>query len=400
MSNETLPESPHRSESPDEESSISAIDILLILLAHKKLLTIFPLAVGAVVLGLSFLIKPVFTANTLMLPPQQQQSSAVAALLGAAGGMAGALSGVAGLKNPSDQWIALLKSRPIADAIVSEFKLREVYESEYQFQARNALAGNTRITSGKDNLITIEVDDEVPERAAKIANRYITQLQEMTKTLGVTEAAQRRLFFERQLLDVKDKLVKAEVALKDSGVGKDVLKINPEAAVGRVAQVQATIAAQEIRLSVMRGTMTESNPEYRSATAELQSLRAQLKALERDNSQEPDGKSNEYISKYREFKYFETLFEIFSRQYEMARADEASNGAVLQVVAIAEIPEYKSKPKRGLLAITAALLTFIVCLLWLMARRALARMAETPEGAQKLAALRASFGLRRTTIRA
>ncbi|MDP4299859.1 Wzz/FepE/Etk N-terminal domain-containing protein [Leptothrix discophora] len=395
-----LPQEQPSSDSSDEESSVSLVDILLVLLDHKRLLTLVPLAVGVVALGISFLIKPTFTATAQMMPPQQQQGGAVAALLGAAGGMAGALGSVAGLKNPNDQWIALLKSRPIADGIISEFKLREVYDSEYQFQARLALGGSTRIQSGKDSLITIEVDDEVPERAAKIANSYISRLQELTKTLAVTEASQRRLFFERQLGDAKDKLVKAEIALKDSGVGKDVLKINPAAAVGRVAQAQAAIAAQEVRLSVMRGSMTEANPEYRQALAELQSLRGQLKGLERDDVQDPDGKNSEYIAKYREFKYFETLMELFARQYEMARSDEASNGAILQVVAPAEVPEYKSKPKRGLIAMSATLLAFIACVLWILMSRALSRMAETPEGAEKLAALRAALGLRRRTASA
>ncbi len=387
-------------EASDEEASVSLIDILLVLLEHKRLLTLVPLGFGVIVLGISFLLKPVFTANAQMMPPQQQQGGAVAALLGAAGGMAGALGSVAGLKNPNDQWIALLKSRPIADGIISEFKLREVYDSDYQFQARLALGANTRITSGKDSLITIEVDDEVPERAAKIASSYITRLQDLTKTLAVTEASQRRLFFERQLTDAKDKLVRAEIALKDSGVGKDVLKINPAAAVGRVAQVQAMIAALEVRLSVMRGAMTEANPEFRQTTAELQSMREQLKGLERDDSPDPSGKNNDYIAKYREFKYFETLMELFARQYEMARSDEASNGAILQVVAAAEVPEYKSRPKRGLMAISATVLAFIACLLWVLARRSLNRLAETPEGAEKLAAVRASLGLRRKPARA
>jgi tyrosine-protein kinase Etk/Wzc len=134
----TPPQNPdaQASAAEDDESSVSLIDMLLVLLEHKVLLTVVPLTLGVLVLGLSFLIRPVFTANAQMMPPQQQQGGAVAALLGAAGGMAGALGSVAGLKNPNDQWIALLKSRPIADGIISEFKLRDVYESDYQFQAR------------------------------------------------------------------------------------------------------------------------------------------------------------------------------------------------------------------------------------------------------------------------
>lgn len=377
-----------------DESTVSLLDVLLVLLQHKRLLALVPLGCGVVVLGLSFLIRPVYTASAQMLPPQAAQSSAVTALLGAAGGLAGGLGSIAGLKNPNEQWIALLRSRPIADQLIAEYGLREVYDSEYQYQARLALAERTRIVTGKDNLITVEVEDVVPERAARIANSYIARLQALTRTLAVTEASQRRLFFERQLDEAKDKLVRAELALKDSGVGKDMLKINPTAAVGRVAQVQANIAALEVRLTGLRESMTDFHPETRRVAAELQSMRTQLQTLERDDARAPGRRGDDYITRYREFKYYETLQELFARQYEMARADEASNGAMLQVVAPAETPESKSRPRRGLMALAAVLLGFVACVVWVMGGWAMSRVSQDPEGAAKVDALRDALRLR------
>lgn len=378
-------------QSPPEELDVSLVDLLIVLGRHIRLLTIAPLVVGLAALGASFLMKPIYTASTQLLPPQQQQSGAMAALLGSVGGLAGSLGGMAGLKTPADQWIGLLKSRAVADALVDKFELQKIYESEYRFQARDGLAASTRITTGKDGLIDIEVDDRDPGRAAKMANAYVDELQRLTKTLAVTEAAQRRLFFQKQLSDAKDGLVKAEIALKESGVSLGTLKASPEVAVGQVAQLQAAVVAQEVKVSVMRGSLTENNPEFRLALSELSSLRSQLSRVELDTPPQRQGNNAQYISRYREFKYHETLFELFAKQYEMARADEARDGAIIQIVDAAQVPEYKSKPKRGLIAVLATALAFIVLSIHVLVSHAMRRYKAQPEGQAKMAELRNSL---------
>jgi capsule polysaccharide export protein KpsE/RkpR len=370
---------------------VSLIDLALVLARRLRLLVWLPLGVGVFVLGISFAMKPIFTASTKLLSPQQPSSTA-AALLGSIGGAAGALGGsLAGLKNPADQWVGLLKSRVISDAIVKRFKLQALYETQYEFQARNALAGNSRITVGKDGLIDIEVDDESPERAAQMTVAYVEELQRLTNTLAITEASQRRLFFQRQLADAKAGLIKAEVALNEGGINANVLKTSPAAAVAQLAQAQAALAAQEVKLSVMRGSMTENNPEFKQAALELASLREQLRKTEQDKPGQAQGDAAQYVARYREFKYYETLFELFARQYELARADEAKDGALVQVVDPVLVPEYKSKPKRALMAVLATVLTFMATAIYVLVANGLDTYRRKPGGAAKLAQLRQSF---------
>lgn len=377
----------------DDEQEVSLLELLALLLDHKRLLTLLPLCVGSLALAITFLMKPAFTATTQILPPQQQQGSGLAALLGTtgSGGIASALGSVGGLKNPADQWVGLLKSRVIADALVDRFKLQELYETEYRFQARQALEGSTKVTAGKDNLIDIEVTDHDPERAAQIANAYIEELQRLANTLAVTEAAQRRLYFEKQLTEAKNNLVQAEVQLRQAGVSQDVMKINPDAAVGRIAQLQATIAAQEVKVNAMRDSMTERSPELRLALTELATLRNQLRSAERDDPPANKSSSSDYVAKFREFKYYETLFELLARQFEMAKADEARDGALIQVVDVALVPEYKSKPKRGMIAVLATVLTFMLLAGFLFGRQALRNYGSTPEGQTRLARVRQAW---------
>lgn len=398
MSNDAT--TPQPVASPGEAASassgeISLLDVLLVLAARLKLMVALPLAVGLLTLGLSYTMKPTFTASTQLLSPQQPSSTA-AALLGSIGGAAGALGGsLAGLKNPADQWVGLLKSRVVVDAIVKRFKLQALYESDYEFQARDKLASMSRITVGKDGLIDIEVDDESPERSAQLVSAYVEELQRLTNSLAVTEASQRRLFFQRQLAEAKEGLIKAEVALKEGGINASVLKTSPEAAVTQLAQAQAALAAQEVKLSVMRGSMTENNPDFKQAALELASLREQLRKAEQDKPGQAQGDAAQYVTRYREFKYYETLFELFARQYELARADEAKDGALVQVVDPVLVPEYKSAPKRGRMAVLATVFTFMACAVYVLSANGLRNYRQKPGGAAKLAALGQAFRPRR-----
>ncbi|MEI6804797.1 MAG: Wzz/FepE/Etk N-terminal domain-containing protein [Burkholderiales bacterium] len=163
---------------------------------NLRLLVLGPLVAGLLALAYSFTIPPTFTATTKFMPPQQQQSSAASLLagLGALGGLAGA----AGIKNPADQYVAFLKSRSVQDALIDRFKLLDRYETKFRDDARNALGTNAQIASGKDGLITIDASDKDPTFAAQLANAHIEELGKLLNRLAVTEAQQRRLFFEKQ----------------------------------------------------------------------------------------------------------------------------------------------------------------------------------------------------------
>ena len=379
------------------EDEISLLDLLQTVADNLKLLTLGPLAVGATALAISFAIPPSYTANTKFLPPQQQQSMAAGMLasLGSLGGLAGA---AAGLKNPADQYVAYLKSVNVQDALIERFKLQERYDVKFKVDARQALSQNARISAGKDGLIMIEVDDKDAQVSAELANAHVEELQRLLGQLAVTEAQQRRLFFEKQLKQTQDKLTQAEQALRSSGVDASALKSDPKAAVTAVAQLQAQVTAQEVKLASLRGYLTESAPDFKQAMTELGALRAQLSKLENSNGKTSgDG---DYVMRYREFKYQETLFDLFAKQYELAKLDEAREGAVVQVLDLAQTPEKKSKPKKAMIAIMTTLGSGFALLLFVFIRQALRNANQLPESAEKLnrlkTSLRRAFGLQPT----
>jgi uncharacterized protein involved in exopolysaccharide biosynthesis len=368
----------------EDEDEISLLDLLQVVVDNLRLLVIGPLLAGLLALGITFTIAPTFTATTKFMPPQQQQSGAAAMLagLGALGGLAGAAGGI---KNPADQYVAFTQSVSVQDALIERFKLLERYEAKFKQDARIALGANVQISSGKDGLITIEASDKDPAFAALLANAHVEELGTLLKRLAITEAQQRRVFFENQLNAAKDKLTKAEQALKASGLNSSALKASPVAAVEGLAKLKATITAQEIKVASMRGYLSESAPDFKQAQTELAAMRAQMSRAEKEDP--PSAGDSDYIAKFRDYKYFETLFELFSKQFEMAKLDEAREGAVIQVIDIAQAPERKSKPKKGLIALMSTLAAGFALLLFVFVRQALRGAAQTPESAQKLALL-------------
>ncbi len=380
---------PPMSDTADDE--ISLLDLLQTITENIKLLLVGPLVVGLAALGISFAVAPTFTASTVFLPPQQQQSAAASMLasLGALGGLAGAATGI---KNPNDQFVTFLKSKAIEEKLVDRFSLMTRYEAEFRADAIKELENNSRISSGKDGLITVEFDDTDPVFAAQVANAYVEELGQLMDRLAVTEAQLRRAFFEKQLLQAKNNMVAAESALQASGVGINTLKSKPEAAVAAVAQLQAQVAAQEVKVQSMRGFLTESAPEFKQALTELAALRAQVNKAESQSDQ--NGKGADYISKYRDYKYHEALFELFSKQFELAKIDEAREGAVVQVLDVAQPPERKSKPKKALIAVLATLASGFALLLFVFVRQALRNAGQDPATASKLQKIRHNLRFR------
>lgn len=376
-------------EAPGGDEGIGVLDVAVPLAQHWRLLVSGTLLTGLLALGLSFLIPKTYTSRTVFLPPQQQQSSAASAIaqLGALSGLVGAASGI---KSPADQYVALVQSTTVADRLIDEFKLLQVYDEQFRFKAREELALNTRVLLGKkDGLITVEVDDRDPQRAADIANRYVDELRLLTAQLALTEAQQRRAFFEVQLSQTRDRLTKAQQALQASGFSQGALRADARASAEGYARLRAEATAAEVRLQTLRRTLADNTPEVQQAMSALGALRAQLNKLEEstDLTGGPD-----YVSKFREFKYQETLFDLFARQYELARVDESREGALIQVVDAAKPAEWKSRPKRTIIAAVAGLVALLVLATFVLARHALRHAQANPEAAAKLAQLRTALG--------
>ncbi len=376
------------SSAPVLDGEIGLLDIGVAIAENLRLLVIGPLVAGLVALAVTTMIAPTFTARTSLLPPQQQQSAA-SVMLSQFGALSGLAASSSGLRNPSDQYVALIKSVAVADHLIDQFKIMDIYDVKFREDARKNLGGYTKVSAGKDGLMVVQVEDRSPQRAADIANAYVFELRSILSRLALTEAQQRRVFFERQLEQTKVKLTAAELALSSIGVSTNTMKSDPKAAVETVARLGAQVTAQEVKLTSMRGYLAETAPEFRQAQLALTALRSQL--LKSEAGGTPASSAGGYIEKYRDFKYQETLYELFARQFELAKVDEAREGAVIQVVDVASPPERKTKPAKAIIAIIATLVAGFFLLVLVFAKSMFKNSKRVPEDASKLDAIRNGF---------
>lgn len=374
-----------------EEDEISLLDLAIVLAKHRRLVFGLPFISAVLAAIVSLLLPNIYTATTKVLPPQQNQASA-SAIATQLGGLAGLLgTGVRG----NDTYIAMLKSRTVADNLIQRFGLMKRYDAEYPSQARARLEGAARVTSGKDGLITIEVVDKDPAHAAELANAYVDELFKFTNVLAVTEASQRRLFFERQFAQAKENLAKAEAAARQALERGGIVKVDDQgrAMVENIAQLRAQITAKEVQIGAMRTFATSGNPDLQLAQQELESMKRELAKIEGDGATKvlTNRTSNQGIDSLRllrDVKYHETLYDLLARQYELARIDEAKDSAVMQVMDKAVVPDIKSGPKRRQIVFLSALTALLVAILWAFVWEGMIIAVSNPQRAEQLQILK------------
>jgi tyrosine-protein kinase Etk/Wzc len=373
---------------------------LLIVVAERKRIVLWSTAIFFVLaVCVSLLLPKRYTATVTLLPPQQNtsMSAALASQLGNLGGMASLAGGSLGLKNPNDMYVAMFKSRTVEDAMVQHFDLMQEYRAHYLSDARNIFANHAGADgSGKDGLIRVSVEDHDPRRAAELANGYVEQFRELSQHLAITEASQRRLFFERELEQAKNNLANAEEALKQTELETGVIQPDSQARalIESAATLRAEITAREVQIEGMQTYATGENSQLIQAQRELDGLRAQLAKLggsEDSNGGEfmvPKGRvpetGMEYVRKLRDVKYYETIFDILARQYEVAKLDEAKQGALIQVIDPAVPPDRKSFPKRSLIVIVATVGGFLLGVFITLLRAGVHRLKSDPAAGRKI----------------
>ena len=355
-------------------ADITLTDVLVACGEEKKTLLSILCLGTALALGYAFTVERLYSASTVILPPQQQQSAAAAALaqLGALGSAAGAAMGG---KTPDETYVALLQSRAVQDALIQRFQLRARYGKESLEMTREALSRRVDVSvDKKSGLLTIMADDLEPAFAAQLANAHFAELKTLLNRIAVTDAQQRRVFFEQQVQQTQKRLNDAELRFRaaQSASGLVVTQALAETGIKESAALSAQIAARETELQVMSRFATAANPDVKRLAAELAALRAQLNKREQGAGSQPaqPTQGNAALQAFRDVKVQEALLETMIRQLELARADEAKEGPLLQQVDVAQPPERATKPRRRTLVLAGVALSAFLSLSVVFLKRA------------------------------
>jgi uncharacterized protein involved in exopolysaccharide biosynthesis len=340
---------------PTERTAVRRLDLLdvLLIFAERKWLILGWALAGLVIAIIAIMRAPtLYKSQATIMPPQQEQSSAaLLSQLGALTAFAGVGSNLG--KNPADLYIAILQTNLVADNMVDRFHLMDAYQIPDRDAAAGYLRKYSKFSASKDGLILISVEDKDRKRAAVLVNGYADELFNQNNRLAIGAASQRRLFFQQQLAEEKDRLADAEVAMKQTQQSTGVLQLSGQAQniIGQESSIEANITSHEVQLGALLRSSTEQNPDVVRLRTELSGLRSQLQQLQNGTSgdmltqrQFPSA-GLEYIRKERDVQYHQTLFDLLARQLEAARIDEAKASPTVQMVDPPQVPRVRSWPR-------------------------------------------------------
>ena len=342
-----------------QEDGIDLKSLFRILSLHARLIIGFTIVSAFVAIPISLLLPVYYKAETRIYPPQEKGGSLAAQLLGQAGGLIGLAGGVTNIKSQGELFVEMMKSRTILDRIVDRFDLMNLYKKRYRQDARKALLESvTAREDRKSGIIVLTVEERDPKRAADMANAFVEELKSLAGGLAISEAGQRRMFFEDQLRYTKESLSVAEEEIKGFQQRTGMFQVDAQARaiIEGIARLRAGISAKEVEAKVLRSFATAQNPDLQRVEEEIQALRSELEKVESGkgrgfdpimSSERVPAVGTEYLRKLRQLKYYETLYELLAKQYELAKLEEARNAVVIQVIDRAVPPERKFRPQKA-----------------------------------------------------
>lgn len=332
---------------------------------------------------ISLQLPKIYSSTALILPPQQD-GGMMGMMSAMSGGMANLAGELLGKSTSADLYVGILNSSAVKDSIIDRFKLMEVYEEEYRIDTYRALEEKIKIAAGKkDGIISITVEDKDPKRAADLANAFVEELGKLTVKLNILGAGQNRGYLEERLAKSKADLSRAEEDLKNFQSKNKALDVpeQAKATITGVAQLKAQLAMQEVQLAGVRRRFTDSTTEVKDLKTSVAKIRAQIAQIEgneRGSSIPSMGSvpalGQEYVRLMREFKVQEAIFELLTKQHEMAKMSEAKDVDGMQVIQKATVPDKKVKPKRSLIVLASTVAAGIGAVLYAFIREAGAKM--------------------------
>jgi uncharacterized protein involved in exopolysaccharide biosynthesis len=350
----------------------------------------------------AFLIPKSYTSTAQLMPPDPQSSGGMAMMAAMAtktGGDLGTIAGdLLGLKSSGALFIGILRSETSQDRLIQQFDLRKVYGTRLMVDARTKLDGNTAISEDrKSGIVTISVTDHSPQRAAALANAYVDQLNSLVSELSTTSAHRERVFLEERLKVVKGDLDDASNQLAQFSSKNSTLDIQQEgkAMLDAAGTIAGEMIAAQSELEGLRQIYTDNNSRVRALNARVAELRKQLEKLggaqakDVDPAATPSGPSAgpapaqvgglpyptirnlpllgaKYGDYYRRAKIEETVYELLTEQFELAKVQEAKETPSVKVLDPARVPEKKSSPHRLQIILLGTFLGSALSVMWVM----------------------------------
>jgi tyrosine-protein kinase Etk/Wzc len=390
------------------EPDINLLDLLIALGQEKWTLIVVTSLAAMIGVVVSLITPATYLSRTSIMPSQQSGGGGGGASMASLAGLAGlgVLSNMAvGIKSSDEMYIALMRSQSVQAALIEQFKLKERYGARNTEEARQALNSNVAILADKKSgMLFVDAQDKDPEFAAQLANAQVKELNVILSRLAVTEAQQRRAYYEQQIIKTQAKIPQLELEFKDAqkSSGLEIASLLSEA-----GTLPGQIAAKELQLQVLSRFATAQNPDLKRLAVEISALRSQMARYELSKAepktrepnkpgQEAESTKTNFVQKatqaYNTLKIQEALLDGYVKQLELAKVDEAKEGPAVQVVDEARAPEMRAKPERKKLVIAYTVTGLIIAFVLAALRALLRHIRSTPEGLQRWGQLKRAWG--------
>lgn len=347
---------------------------------------------GLFSLGVAFMIPGRYEATAQLMPPDGQSGSGMAmlsALAGHGSGLGDFAGDLLGVKNSGALFVGILESRTVQDRLIAQFDLRRLYHASKIEDARAVLAAHSRITEDrKSGIISVAVTEHDPRLAAAVAQAYVDELDLLVEQVSTSSARRERIFLEERLHDVKQDLDNAAQKFSIFASANTAIDIpaQSKALVEAAATLQGQLIAAEAELHGLEAMYTDQNVRVRSLRARVTELRAQLAKLGGESGPSPAASSGAdaplypamrqlpllgvtYADLYRQTKIEETVYELLTQQYELAKVEEAKEVPSVKLLDAAVVPTKKSFPPRGLLTVAGTGFVFLGACAWILVRQ-------------------------------
>jgi capsule polysaccharide export protein KpsE/RkpR len=348
------------------------------------------------------LMPKAFEATAKLMPPESGSSSGTAlmAALATRGGgsmLGGLASEFLGAKGNGPVFVEILESRTVADRLIDEFQLNKEYHTTKVEYTRKQLEAHTKVNEDrKSGVITITVTSVQPDRAAAIAQAYVKELDRLVSQLSTSSARRERIFLEERLKTVKGDLDEAATRFSEFASKNTAIDIPAQgkAMVEAAAVLQGQLIAAEAEASGLEKIYTVNNLRVKALQARIVELREQLQKLggstspaevRNDNALYPSIRKLPllgvtYTDLYRRTRIEETVYELLTQQYELAKVQEAKEIPTVKVLDSAVVPTVKSSPHRVALTGCGTVLVFCGTAVWMVVRKKWTDIPPTDPG--------------------
>jgi capsule polysaccharide export protein KpsE/RkpR len=355
-------------------------------------------SIAGLVLGtlVAFLTPKQYQSSARLMPPDITAGGSLSTLTTMASMTEAATQALDMLpmKSTGALFIGILRSRTVQDRLIGRFDLKKVYGSNLMVDTRAKLEENTEVTEDRRaGIIIVTVTDRSPQRSAAMARAYVEELDRLVTELNTSAAHRERVFIEGQLKQVKQDLDEAARQLSEFSSKNATFDVKDQtrAMVDAAATLQAQFIVNESELRALQQIYTGENVRVRAASARVAELRSQLQKLGGKGSKAVSNPSQAdgllypslrelpllgftYMDLYRRSQIQETVYEALTKQYELAKVQEAKETPSVRVLDSPEVPERKMAPRRLMIMFVSTMLGFAFAVAWVVGSSAWTRV--------------------------